>query len=146
LGQASSLDTPTVLMVIDLDYFKPVNDEGGHLLGDELLRQLADLLRRSVRQTDMVARLGGDEFAILLPACGLDRARELAEQVRAGIEALRLLQGDREFGVTASIGLTDLSASDSGPREAMARADEGAYAAKARGRNEVVVIAAPDNR
>ncbi|GGY60093.1 sensor domain-containing diguanylate cyclase [Marinobacter zhanjiangensis] len=144
LGQASSLESPTVLIVIDLDYFKPVNDEGGHLLGDELLRQLAGLLRRSVRRSDMVARLGGDEFAILLPACGLDRARELAEQVRADIEAFRLQNDGHDFGVTASIGLTDLSAADSGPREVMARADEGAYAAKARGRNQVVAVPATD--
>lgn len=93
LGEAGSLEAPTVLMAIDLDYFKPVNDEGGHLLGDELLRQLADLMRGAVRRSDMVARLGGDEFALLLPACGLERAGILAEQIRAGIEALRLPQG-----------------------------------------------------
>ncbi|MFC4257445.1 diguanylate cyclase [Marinobacter lacisalsi] len=144
LGEAGSLETPTVLMAIDLDYFKPVNDEGGHLLGDELLRQLADILRRSVRRSDMVARLGGDEFAILLPACGLDRALILAEHMRSEIESLRLAHDGRDFGVTASIGLTELSAADSSPRNAMARADEGAYAAKAQGRNQVVAIPAPE--
>lgn len=143
LGQAANLETPSVLMLIDLDHFKPVNDQGGHLLGDELLRQLAEILRDSVRRSDMVARLGGDEFAILLPACGLDRARGLAEKIRSDIEALRLTQDGREFGVTASIGLTDLSPGDSGPREAMARADEGAYAAKAQGRNQVVAMPVP---
>lgn len=144
LVQAPSLETPTVLMALDLDHFKPVNDQGGHLLGDEMLRKIAEILRRSVRQSDMVARLGGDEFAILLPACGLDRARTLAEQIRAEVESFRLYKDGREFGVTASIGLTDLSAADSGPREAMTRADEGSYAAKAQGRNQVVVITATD--
>lgn len=144
LGQAPSLQTPTVLMMIDLDHFKPVNDQGGHLLGDELLRRLADILRQSVRQSDVVARLGGDEFAILLPACGLDRARVLAEQVRGDIEALRLHQDGESFGVTASIGLTALTAGDSGPKEVMARADEGAYAAKAQGRNQVVAVPTPE--
>jgi diguanylate cyclase (GGDEF)-like protein/PAS domain S-box-containing protein len=144
LGEASSLETPTVLIAIDLDHFKPVNDQGGHLLGDELLRELAEILRRSVRRSDMVARLGGDEFARLLPACGLDRALILAEQVRADVEAFRLHKDGRDFGVTASIGLTDLTAADSGPREAMARADEGAYAAKAQGRNQVVTVPATE--
>ncbi|WP_328186376.1 sensor domain-containing diguanylate cyclase [Marinobacter sp. OP 3.4] len=145
LGQAASLQTPTVLMMIDLDHFKPVNDQGGHLLGDELLRQLADILRQSVRQSDVIARLGGDEFAILLPACGLDRARALAERVRAEIEALRLHHDGESYGVTASIGLTELTAGDSGPKEVMARADEGAYAAKAQGRNQVVSVPAPED-
>lgn len=144
LGQAASLDTPSVLMLIDLDHFKPVNDQGGHLLGDELLKQLADILRQSVRKSDMVARMGGDEFAILLPACGLERAMALAEQVRQAVEALRLEQDGRTFGVTASIGVTELSAADSGPREALARADEGAYAAKAQGRNQVVAVPTAD--
>ncbi|MFL1404906.1 diguanylate cyclase domain-containing protein [Marinobacter sp. M1N3S26] len=143
LGQAPSLQTHSVVMMIDLDHFKPVNDQGGHLLGDELLRRLADILRQSVRQSDVVARLGGDEFAILLPACGLDRARALAEQVRRDIEALRLYQDGKSFGVTASIGLTELTAGDNGPKELMARADEGAYAAKAQGRNQVVTVSAP---
>lgn len=140
LAQASALEVPTVLMLIDLDHFKPVNDEGGHLLGDELLRQLSEILKGVVRKTDAVARFGGDEFAILLPACGLGRGADLAEQVRSGIGALQLEQDGRRFGVTASIGLTDLNAGDSSPREALARADEGAYAAKARGRNQVVAV------
>ncbi|MFW5825244.1 MAG: diguanylate cyclase, partial [Marinobacter sp.] len=142
LAQAATLEVPTVLMLIDLDYFKPVNDQGGHLLGDEMLRKLAQVFRQAVRKTDAVARFGGDEFAILLPACGLERGQALAEQVRADIEALRLHQNGQNFGVTASIGLTDLSDGDSSPREALARADEGAYAAKAQGRNQVVAVPA----
>ena len=68
----------------------------------------------------------------------------LAEQVRQAVEALRLEQDGRTFGVTASIGVTELSAADSGPREALARADEGAYAAKAQGRNQVVAVPTAD--
>ncbi|SFR66932.1 diguanylate cyclase (GGDEF) domain-containing protein [Marinobacter daqiaonensis] len=143
LAQARELEAPTVLMLIDLDHFKPVNDRGGHLTGDELLRGLAATLRQVVRKTDVIARLGGDEFAILLPACGLERALVLAEEIRRNIEALRVAADGQEFGVTASIGLSDLSPGDASPREAMARADEAAYAAKARGRNQVVVIASP---
>lgn len=133
----------SVLMLIDLDHFKPVNDEGGHLLGDDLLKRLADLFKDTVRQSDTVARLGGDEFGIILPMCGLERAEALAERIRARVEELRIEQDGRSFGVTASIGLTELVPGDSGPREVMSRADEGSYTAKSRGRNAVVVMPAP---
>lgn len=143
LGEAHRQEVPSVLMLIDLDHFKPVNDVGGHLLGDDLLRQLADLFRDSVRHSDIVARLGGDEFGVILPACGLESADLLAEKMRAAVEALRIEHDGRSFGVTASIGLTELTPWDSGPREVVARADEGCYVAKSRGRNMVVVVPAP---
>ena len=143
LGEADRQDVRSVLMLIDLDYFKPVNDEGGHLLGDDLLKRLADLFKDSVRQSDTVARLGGDEFGIILPACGMARAQALAERIRADVEALRIEHDGRSFGVTTSIGLTELTPEDSGPREVMARADEGSYIAKSRGRNRVVVVPSP---
>lgn len=140
LGEAAEQATPGVLMIIDLDYFKPVNDGGGHLLGDDLLRRLAAIFRHTVRQSDTVARLGGDEFAILLPACGLERGLELAEQVRGAVEKLRIQQDGRDYGVTVSIGVTRLLGTDTGSKDAVARADEAAYGAKAQGRNRVVVI------
>ncbi len=143
LGEAGRHEVPSVLMLIDLDHFKPVNDQGGHLLGDDLLRRLADLFRDSVRHSDTVARLGGDEFGVILPSCGLQPAEVLAEKIRAGVEALRIEHDGRSFGVTASIGLTDLTNWDTGPREVVARADEGCYIAKSRGRNAVVVVPAP---
>jgi diguanylate cyclase (GGDEF)-like protein/PAS domain S-box-containing protein len=143
LGEAGRQEARSVLMLIDLDYFKPVNDEGGHLLGDDLLKRLADLFKDAVRQSDTVARLGGDEFGIILPACGMTRAEALAERIRADVEALRIDHEGRSFGVTTSIGLTELTAEDSGPREVMARADEGSYIAKSRGRNRVVVVPSP---
>jgi diguanylate cyclase (GGDEF)-like protein/PAS domain S-box-containing protein len=143
LAEAPHQATPAVLMMIDLDHFKPVNDQGGHLVGDDLLKRLADLFQSAVRQSDTVARLGGDEFAVLLPGCGLDRAEALAENLRSRVEALKVQHDGRSFGVTVSIGLTPVSAGDSGPREVMARADEGCYIAKSRGRNAVVSVPAP---
>ncbi len=142
VGEACNLSTPSVLMLIDLDYFKSVNDRGGHLIGDELLRHLANVFSESVRQSDFVARLGGDEFGIILPACGLGRASEIAEHIRRAIEE-RIVESDGDrYGVTTSIGLTELNAGDTGYKEVMARADEGCYAAKSRGRNAVVVVPA----
>lgn len=96
-----------------------------------------------VRQSDILARLGGDEFGIILPTCGLERAAGLAESIRSAIAALKVEKDGRYYGVTASIGITALTASDSGIREVLARADEGAYAAKAQGRNRVIVMPAP---
>ncbi|WP_100638987.1 GGDEF domain-containing protein [Marinobacter salexigens] len=144
LSDMPAQDARSVLMLIDLDHFKPVNDEGGHLLGDDLLRRLSELFKDSVRQTDTVARLGGDEFGIILPACGVDRANTLAEYIRAGVEALEIEHEGRMFGVTASIGVTELHPTDREPEDVVARADEGAYAAKSQGRNRVVVIPAPE--
>lgn len=143
LGEAGRQDVPSVLMLIDLDHFKPVNDQGGHLVGDDLLRRLAELFKDAVRSSDTVARLGGDEFGIILPACGLTRAEALAEKIRTSVESLRIEQDGRSYGVTTSIGLTEVSPRDSGPREVMGRADEGTYAAKSRGRNAVVVVPLP---
>ena len=145
LTETSSRTNESVVMLIDLDYFKPVNDEGGHLLGDDLLMQLSELLMRIVRQSDTVARLGGDEFGVILPNCGMHRAAVLAERIRAGIEALQLEKDGRLFGVTASIGMTAVSSSDAGTREVVARADEGTYAAKAQGRNQVIVMPLPSS-
>ncbi|MBQ0833601.1 GGDEF domain-containing protein [Marinobacter sp.] len=140
LSEPSQQEASSVLMLIDLDHFKPVNDEGGHLLGDEMLRRLSDLFKESVRQSDTVARLGGDEFGIILPACGLARAKTLAERLRTGVETLEIVQDGRMFGVTASIGMTELVITDREPKDVVARADEGAYLAKAQGRNQVVVM------
>jgi len=144
LAEAGQNKVATVMLLIDLDYFKPVNDKGGHLTGDELLRRLADLLRQIVRQSDTVARLGGDEFGILLPSCGLERAEALAELIRAGIEALTVEHESHAFSVTASIGLTQINAADTSTKSIMARADEGSYLAKGRGRNQVVTVLAPN--
>jgi diguanylate cyclase (GGDEF)-like protein/PAS domain S-box-containing protein len=144
LTEAGQHKVATVMLLIDLDHFKPVNDKGGHITGDELLRRLADLLRQIVRQSDTVARLGGDEFGVLLPSCGMERAKALAEQIRAGIETLTVDHQSDVFSVTASIGLTRIDATDVSAKAIMARADEGTYLAKGGGRNQVVTVLAPD--
>jgi diguanylate cyclase (GGDEF)-like protein/PAS domain S-box-containing protein len=143
LGDADKQPVPSVLIMIDLDYFKPVNDQGGHLVGDDLLKRLADLFKAAVRTSDSVARLGGDEFAILLPACGMYRAKALAETIRTRVEALKVSHDGRAFGVTVSIGLTAVTGADASPRDIIARADEGCYLAKSGGRNRVIAMPDP---
>jgi diguanylate cyclase (GGDEF)-like protein len=92
-------------MFIDLDRFKHVNDTGGHVAGDTLLRNVANTLAGQVRQADTVGQLGGDEFAVLLLGCPLSSAIEVGEKLRAAVEAYRLVWQGRSYGVGASIGL-----------------------------------------
>ena len=127
------------LVIIDLDGFKPVNDEAGHLTGDSLLRELAVVMRQQVRQSDTVARLGGDEFAMILPGCNVARAVELAEAVRGAIADLRVEHEGRQYGVTASLGVALIRAGEDSSRTVIGRADRACYAAKAAGRNAVEV-------
>lgn len=129
------------LIMMDLDHFKPVNDTAGHAAGDELLRLIGQLLQEAVRQQDAVARLGGDEFALLLPACSLPRAREIAERIRQGIETLDFEAEGHAFRVTASIGVSSLSDDDRDGGPLVKRADRASYRAKHQGRNQVVVQA-----
>lgn len=131
-------------MFIDLDKFKTVNDSAGHAAGDEVLRSVADLFGKAVRQSDTVGRLGGDEFAILLPGCGLDRALHIAEQVRSSVEAYRLDAGGRQFSVGTSIGLVEVTPALPSIAAVLAAADSACYEAKRGGRNRVVVWSLPD--
>lgn len=137
--QAKEGSGDTALILVDLDGFKPVNDEAGHLTGDQLLRELGYLMRHQVRQSDTVARLGGDEFAVILPGCTLDRAVELAESLRSAIAGLEVEHQGRTYSVTASLGVTLIHPTDENSRSVIGRADEACYAAKAKGRNTVEV-------
>lgn len=125
--------------MMDLDHFKPVNDTAGHGAGDELLRLIGQLLQETVRQQDAVARLGGDEFALLLPACPLAQAREIAERVRERIADLAFHAEGHCFRVTASIGVSRLDPDDRDGGPLVKRADRASYHAKRQGRNRVVV-------
>lgn len=126
------------LLYIDLDQFKLVNDTCGHHAGDELLRQLAELLKSSVRGTDLLARLGGDEFALLLGNCPLDRAEQVAAKLIAKIEAFAFVWDGRRFQVGASMGLVSVQPGQN-LADALRTADQACYIAKENGRNQVHV-------
>lgn len=127
------------LILLDLDQFKSVNDTCGHLAGDRLLCQIAQLLRQDRRPHDLVARLGGDEFALILPQCPPSDAADIAERLRGLLELFSFSWDDRCFAVTASIGVTCIIDSDTTLEEAMRRADAACYRAKEKGRNRVQV-------
>lgn len=133
-------DQPLALIMVDLDYFKQINDRHGHDVGDEVLVAAAAALAESVREIDMVGRLGGEEFVILLPETGEEAALQVAERCRKGIAA-RTLTGEqgRPVGVTASLGVCACAAGElSGAARYLSLADQALYKAKEQGRNRVV--------
>lgn len=132
--------TPAALVLFDLDHFKPVNDKGGHALGDEMLKRVAGAMREVTRSSDHAARQGGDEFALLLNGCGIDQATAIAEALRERVGTQSVEQDGRIWRVTASLGVSQFHADDKSVEAVIARADDASYQAKARGRNAVAMV------
>lgn len=126
------------LMLLDVDFFKKINDQYGHAGGDEVLRRLSRVLSDLLREVDTPARLGGEEFVVLMPETPLEGARLVAERVRAGMEATAVELGDgRLIRFTVSIGLAQWADGEDDIDVPLHRADEALYRAKAGGRNQV---------
>ena len=132
------------VMYIDLDQFKIVNDTCGHSAGDQLLRQLANLLQSTLRKDDLVARLGGDEFGVLLLECDIEQACLVAEKLRETVAGFRFFCDSRIFTVGASIGVVPLDGDSIPLATVLSAADAACYAAKDSGRNQVQVYR-PEN-
>jgi len=128
-----------VLLYVDLDQFKIVNDTCGHPAGDRLLRDVTALLQARVRASDTIARLGGDEFGILLEACAGDQARKIAESIRAAVRDYRFVWNDNAMSIGASIGLVPIGRETESVASLMSAADIACYSAKGSGRNRVHV-------
>ncbi|HEC19431.1 MAG TPA: EAL domain-containing protein [Gammaproteobacteria bacterium] len=139
LASAKCDDVSHVLLYLDLDQFKVINDTCGHQAGDELLSQLALVLREEVRGNDILARLGGDEFGLLLENCPLDKAQEIAEDLRALISDFRFVWRDKTFSIGVSIGMAKITKEAQGADEVLGAADIACYAAKDLGRDRVHV-------
>lgn len=134
---AADNGTEHVLLFIDLNQFKLVNDTSGHLAGDELLRRIALLLCEHTRRHDTVARLGGDEFAVLLNECPREKALEIAEDLRAALANHPFTWQERTFAVRASIGLASVRDEIGDVRAIMRRAERALSAAKEAGSNQL---------
>jgi len=132
------------LCYVDLDQFKIVNDTCGHHAGDELLIQVTAQLNDALRESDTLARLGGDEFGLLLIGCPLDRAVQVAENIRKLVEKFRFIWDDRVFRIGASIGLVAITPKTTGLVELLSAADSACYVAKESGRNQVHVYRPDD--
>ncbi len=126
--------------MIDLDQFKVVNDTCGHAAGDELLKQVASMLRQQVRTDDLVARLGGDEFALLLGNCDLERARKISESIRLAAESLLFEWESSVFRIGASIGVIEVCEPLADTADLMRNVDLACFAAKDAGRNRIHAV------
>lgn len=128
---------PCCVLFIDLDHFKAINDRHGHAAGDAVLRRVARTLQSQLRRSDFLGRVGGEEFAVFLPDTAVPAGVQLAEKLRAGVEALRIATDAGELRVTASIGVAGGPARQPDIESVQARADTAMYQAKAAGRNRV---------
>jgi diguanylate cyclase (GGDEF)-like protein/PAS domain S-box-containing protein len=133
-----------VVCYLDLDRFKAVNDSCGHMVGDNLLREIAVLLKDHLRDSDTVARLGGDEFAMLLVGCPLDKARQIADDVCQAVSDYNFTWQDRVFELGVSIGLVEIDGESGTAESALAAADSACYVAKQQGRGRVHVYSSRD--
>ena len=125
------------IAMIDIDYFKKVNDNFGHAIGDYVLEKLSNELKKYIRVGDTLARIGGEEFAILLPSTSLSSAEILLERIRISINDLQFKNNTPKY-ITISSGLTNLHQNDNDYQDLLKRADDALYKAKDEGRNKVV--------
>ena len=135
LSKAS--DGKDALLYLDLDQFKIVNDTCGHVAGDELLKQISQILSSHIRNNDVLARLGGDEFGILLSNCPIDMSLNIANKIRQTIKDYRFAWQEKSFGIGVSIGVVEISNNSNSVEELLSAADAACYAAKDAGRNQV---------
>ena len=139
LERSARYQHPLSLLMVDIDFFKRINDTYGHVTGDIVLKQVGNVMIQLVRHCDIVARYGGEEFAIILPEIGTAGAKVLAQRVRRGIEQNTIIQDNQEITVTVSIGLasTDMTGLDEFRSRLIEGSDQALYAAKRNGRNRV---------
>ncbi|MCC6777819.1 MAG: PleD family two-component system response regulator [Hyphomicrobiales bacterium] len=143
IEQATARGKPLTVLVLDIDYFKSINDTWGHDAGDDVLREFALRIRKSIRGIDLACRYGGEEFVVLMPETDLAVSTMVAERLRRRIasEPFSIQQGGRGIEVTISIGIAALGSGDSAA-SVLKRADQALYRAKRDGRNRVVPDAA----
>ena len=127
--------------MIDLDYFKKVNDTYGHLIGDMVLKEVTTRISNSLRQIDLLGRYGGEEFCLLLPGCDEKTAQQVAERLREEISNTPIQTNRGEISISASFGVGEYLLSSSRTIETLIQhADDGLYQAKSNGRNQVVLV------
>ncbi|MBI1901764.1 MAG: GGDEF domain-containing protein [Planctomycetia bacterium] len=139
-GRHTSRDAHLALLMVDIDFFKDVNDRFGHAVGDLVLQDMAQEIARSVRRTDCVGRFGGEEFLCILPNCPPPTAAAIAEQIRRGCEEHFFALGEDRIPITVSVGVASYDPElDEEVQSALRRADSALYKAKRSGRNQVCI-------
>ena len=129
-------NTPFSILMLDIDFFKKINDTYGHLAGDYILKEVSNTIKKTIRDSDVCGRFGGEEFLVLLPNTKMSGALKLAERIRQSIENKKFEFENKQINITISIGLTSASKTDS-VFSLIERADDGLYDAKRNGRNRV---------
>jgi two-component system, cell cycle response regulator len=142
--QAAQRGKPLSVLLLDIDYFKAINDTHGHDAGDDVLREFSLRVRSSIRNIDLACRHGGEEFVVIMPDTDMSVASTVAERLRRRIagEPFAIEQGGKMIDVTLSIGIAGLTAADDSAAAILKRADQALYRAKRDGRNRVVADAA----
>ncbi|MDP2808071.1 MAG: GGDEF domain-containing protein, partial [bacterium] len=140
LNRSTRYQRKLSLLMLDVDHFKNYNDVHGHQQGDYLLKELAQLLTRSIRQADFAARYGGEEFVVVAPETGTEQAVKLAEKIKTAIEEypFKLKDSQPNGRITVSIGVVEFPEGGSNADELVGKADVALYLAKDTGRNKVV--------
>ncbi len=143
--QATARGKPLALMILDIDFFKSINDGYGHDAGDDVLREFAVRIRKSIRGIDLACRYGGEEFVIVMPETDLHVAGMVADRLRRSVadEPFAIEKGARRIDVTVSIGISSLEGKSEAVADVMKRADQALYRAKHDGRNRVVSTPSP---
>jgi diguanylate cyclase (GGDEF)-like protein/PAS domain S-box-containing protein len=144
MESANAEETTHMLLYMDLDRFKAVNDSCGHLAGDNLLREVATLIKEQVRDSDYVGRLGGDEFGTLLVRCPIEKAPQIAADICSAVGDYRFVWKDKVFDIGISIGLVEITHASGSLQDIMSAADSACYVAKQRGRGQVHIYSARD--
>jgi diguanylate cyclase (GGDEF)-like protein/PAS domain S-box-containing protein len=144
MDSAHSEEAIHMLFYMDLDRFKAVNDSCGHLAGDNMLREVAMVIKEQVRDSDFVGRLGGDEFGALLIGCPIEKARQIAMDICNAVSDYRFVWKDKIFNIGISIGLVEISHVSGTVQDVVSAADSACYVAKQEGRGKVHIYSARD--
>ncbi|WFS62979.1 GGDEF domain-containing protein [Pseudodesulfovibrio thermohalotolerans] len=138
MQRAKRYELPLTMLMLDIDYFKSINDTYGHAAGDVVLKAMAASVSSILRASDIFGRLGGEEFAAILPQTDIEEGAEVAERLRSTLAGLGVEVGDERVSFTVSVGVTRVDGRDRTVEEVLNRADEALYKAKRMGRNRVV--------
>ncbi|MBI1425208.1 MAG: EAL domain-containing protein [Gammaproteobacteria bacterium] len=144
LNETKQFQSENTVFFLDLDQFKVVNDTCGHLAGDQLLKQISQLLKSKIREQDILARLGGDEFGIILRNCHHDKSIELADAILSVLQSFVFYWGHQQFNVGACLGIVELNNKFINTSDVLMAADSACYLAKETGRNSIHVYQPSD--
>jgi two-component system, cell cycle response regulator len=140
LARAARYQKPLSLIMIDLDYFKQVNDQFGHLMGDQILQLISRNCTKILRKIDIISRYGGEEFCVILPETDIKEAAAVAERLREAIASSQLVTKEGVVKVTGSLGVASLGMCEAEIKKLINCADKALYEAKKAGRNQVKVF------